>query len=105
MVQVACLLELLGLGGAGLDALGGGAVDVALGDPALVVVLAAASGKASGLGSGGGLGLDDLLGLLGGAGTLGLGEEGFDPGLVDKVESTDKSSREEEVEEDAESHG
>ena len=95
------LLQLLVLvAGSGLDASGSGAFDVVLGDPALVVVLARASGSAGGLGAGEGLSSLNLLGLLGGSGALGLGEESLDPGLVDKVESTGESSREEEVEED-----
>jgi hypothetical protein len=92
----------LGLRGAGLDASSDGAVDVALGDPALVVVLSRSGGDTRLVGAGDGLGLD-LLGLLGGAGSaLGLGEEGLDPGLVDKVQGTSEGTSEEEVEEDAE---
>ena len=73
-----------------------------VGNPALIVVLVRDDSNGDGLGAGEGLGdLDDLLGLLSGAGTLGLREEGLDPGLVDEVESTGESSREEEVEEDA----
>lgn len=96
------LLQLLVLvAGAGLDASGSGAVDVVLGDPALIVVLARAGGSASGLGAGEGLSSLDLLGLLGGAGALGLGEESLDPGLVDEVEGTGEGGGKEEVEEDA----
>ena len=73
-----------------------------VGNPALIVVLVRDDSNGDGLGAGEGLGdLDDLLGLLSGAGALGLREEGLDPGLVDEVESTGESSREEEVEEDA----
>lgn len=72
-----------------------------LGDPALVIVLARASGSAGGLGAGEGLSSLDLLGLLGGAGALGLGEESLDPGLVDEVEGTSEGGGEEDVEEDA----
>lgn len=71
-------------------------------DPALVVVLGSTGSGSDGLR--GRLGLNDvdvLLGLLCGAGTLGLGEQGLNPGLVDKVESSSKGSRQEEVEEDA----
>lgn len=66
---------------------------MALGDPALVVVLPGGGGDRFG----GGLGL----GLLGAGGALGLGEEGLDPGLVDKVEGAGEGGGEEEVEEDA----
>lgn len=101
------LVDSLGLGaGARLDTSGNRAVDMVLRDPALIVVLARSDSDRGGLGAGERLrNIDDLLDLLVGAGALSLREEGLDPGLVDKVESTDKSSREEEVEEDAESHG
>jgi hypothetical protein len=70
-------------------------------DPALVVVLARDVGNGDGLGTGERFSnIDGLLGLLVGAGALSLGEEGLDPGLVDEVESTGESSREEEVKED-----
>jgi len=75
---------------------------VVVGNPALIVVLVRDDSNGDGLGAGERLGnLDDLLGLLSSAGALGLREKGLDPGLVDKVESTGESSREEEVEEDA----
>lgn len=95
--------RLFGLGGARLGALAGGAGNVVVGDPALVVGLAAGGGG-GGLGAGedvGGLG-NGLLDLFRGAGSaLGLGEEGLDPGLVDKVEGAGKGGGEDEVEEDA----
>lgn len=74
-------------------------------DPALVVGLAAGGGG-SGLGAGeGGVGVGGLLGLFGaagrGLGALGLREEGFDPGLVDKVEGSAERGGQDEVEEDA----
>ncbi len=76
-----------------LDAARHGAVDVVVGDPALVVALGAlaAARDAGRLGAGQGLGLDDDLarGLLAACGSLGgagLREEGLDPGLVDEVE-------------------
>ena len=73
-----------------------------VGNPALIVVLVRDDSNGGGLGAGERLNnVDGLLGLLVGAGALGLREEGLDPGLVDKVESTGESSREEEVEEDA----
>ena len=73
---------------------------MAFGDPALVVVLA--GGDGSGLGAGeGGVGVDGPLGLLGGLGALGLGEEGLDPGLVDEVEGSGEGTSEEEVQGDA----
>jgi hypothetical protein len=98
----ASLLDSLDLGaGARLDASGNGAVDVVVGNPALIVVLVRDDSNGDGLGAGERLSnLDDLLGLLSGTGALGLREKGLDPGLVDKVESTGESSREEEVEED-----
>lgn len=95
--------ELLALAaGTRLDASGSGAVDVVVGDPSLIVVLARGSGDASRFGAREGIGDVDggLLALLGG-GTLGLGEESLNPGLVDEVESTGEGSSEEEVEEDA----
>src|SRR4051794_3789819 len=62
--------------GAALDPLGHRAVDVVAGDPALVVVLLGARGRASRLGAR--KGLDNLLlGLLGGLNT-GLGEQSLD---------------------------
>lgn len=73
-----------------------------VGDPALVVRLAGAGGRANRLGAGeSGVGVDDLLALLGRLGALGLREEGLDPGLVDKVEGASEDAREDEVEEDA----
>ena len=85
---------------AALDAARNGAVDVVVGDPALVVALAvAAAGRAGRLGAGQGLGLGGgrgrgvrlLATLLGGGGAAlggagGLREERLDPGLVDEVE-------------------
>lgn len=96
-------VDSLGLGaGARLDTSGNRAVDVVLGDPALIVVLARSDSNRGGFRAGERLrNIDDLLGLLVGARALGLGEEGLDPGLVDEVEGTGESSREEEVEEDA----
>lgn len=68
-----------------------------LGDPALIVLLGTGGNT---LAAGGErLALDDL-GLLGGSGLLGLGEEGLDVGLVDKVRSTSESGTEDEVQED-----
>lgn len=69
-------------------------------DPALVV---AASGNSnSGLGAGqSGVRVGDLLDLLGGLGTLGLGEQSLDPGLVDEEEETREGGGQEQVEEDA----
>lgn len=73
-----------------------------LGNPGLVINLSGAGGDTSRLGTRKGLSnLDSLLSLLGGAGTLGLGKEGLDPGLVDEVEGTGKGTGKEEVEEDA----
>lgn len=96
------LIDSLGLGaGARLDATGDGAVDVVVRNPALVVVLSRGNGDGGRLGAGERLSnIDGLLGLLVGTGALGLGEESLDPGLVDEVEGTGESSREEEVEED-----
>lgn len=73
------------------------------GDPGLIVVLVGASAGGTGrFGSGKGLNLNNLLGLLGaGAGaTSGLGEESLDPSLVDEVERGAKETSQEEVEED-----
>ena len=96
---------MLRLGGAALDALGDRAVDMVVGDPALVVVLAiSASGGARGrLVARQRLGDLSLLGFLGdGRGaTGGLREEGLDPGLVDEVEDAAEEAGQEEVEEDA----
>lgn len=67
-------------------------------DPALVVALVGARGGA--LASGEGLLFGDgCAGLLGR--TLGLREEGLDPGLVDEVAGTGEAGREEEIQEDA----
>lgn len=91
---------LLLLRSARLDALGVGALDVVLGDPALVVFGASGGGRLGARGSS--VGFDGLLGLLGGArSAFGLGEQGLDPGLVDKVEGAAKGSSQDEVEEDA----
>lgn len=93
---------LLGLAArAALDPSGDGAVDVVAGDPGLVVVLVGARGRASRLVAGKGLGDLDLLGLLGRLDDAGLGEQGLDPGLVDKAEGGAKQAGEEQVEEDA----
>lgn len=96
------LIDSLGLGaGARLDATGDRAVDVVVRDPALVVVLSRSDGNGGRLGAGERLSnIDGLLGLLVGTGSLSLGEESLDPCLVDEVEGTGESSREEEVEED-----
>lgn len=96
------LIDSLGLGaGARLDATGDRAVDVVVRDPALVVVLSRSDGNGDRLGTGERLSnIDGLLGLLVGTGSLSLGEERLDPGLVHEVEGTGESSREEEVEED-----
>lgn len=73
-----------------------------LGDPALVIALCGASGNARRLGArGGGVGVGRLFALLGLIGALGLGEEGLDPRLVDKVEGAGEDGREDHVEEDA----
>lgn len=93
-----CLLQsLLLAAGARLYALGNRAVDVVVRDPALVV------GLAGGLGAGEGIsGVDGLLdGLLGGARSLGLGEQGLDPGLVDEEEGATENGSEDKVQEDA----
>lgn len=86
-----------------LGALGGRAVDVVLGDPALIVTLSGASGDSGALGTRQGLGdLDGLLALLDRSGSAaGLGEESLDPGLVHKVKSAAKDAGQEQVEEDA----
>lgn len=68
-------------------------------DPGFIVL---ASGSSSGLGTGkGGFGVGNgLLGLLGGARrALCLGEEGLNPGLVNKVQGASESGGEDEVEE------
>jgi hypothetical protein len=91
---------LLSLGaGTALDPPGLRAVDVVVGDPALIVVLLG-TGGASRLGAREGLDLD-LLDLLDGLDGAGLGEKGLDPGLVDEVEGRAEETGEEEVEEDA----
>lgn len=66
-------------------------------DPALVI------GLAGGLGAGEGIsGVDGLLdGLLGGARSLGLGEQSLDPGLVDEEEGATENGSEDKVQEDA----
>lgn len=95
----ALLDSLLLLAGTALDALGDGAVDVVLGDPARVKGLGA--GGRDALAAGQGLrGLDDL-GLPGGSLLLGLGEEGLDVGLVDKVGDSGEGGTEDKVQEDA----
>lgn len=97
-------LELLVLAaGARLDAFGHRPVDVVIGDPALVVILAHTSGDTNRLG--GRYRFNDIDGLLGllidrRTSALSLGEEGLYPGLVDEVESTSECDSEEEVEED-----
>lgn len=89
--------KLLLAAGARLYALGDRAVDVVVRDPALVVRLAGGLGAGEGIG-----GVDGLLGgLLGGARLLGLGEQGLDPGLVDKEEGASEGGSEDQVEEDA----
>lgn len=96
--------------GAGLDALGGGTVEVVLGDPALIN-----GGDAGGSTDGGrnslvagesGIGIDiggeGLARGLGARslGALSLGKESFDPGLVDEVEDATEGTGQEQVEED-----
>lgn len=83
-----------------LDTLGDRAIDVMIVNPALIVSLA--SRQASGLGARKNVGvLNGLLhGFPGGPGALGLGEESFNPSLVNEVEGTAEASRENEVEED-----
>jgi hypothetical protein len=83
-----------------LDTPRDGAVDVVVRDPALVVVFVGARGWARRLGAGSGLRNGSLLLLLGRLGARGFGEEGLDPGLVDKVDGGAEQAREEEVEED-----
>jgi hypothetical protein len=100
--------------GAGLDALGGRAVEVVLGDPALVDSSdtgGSADGRRSSLVAGeGGIGIDiggeGLARRLGARslGALSLREESLDPGLVDEVEDATESGGEEEVEEDTEAY-
>ncbi len=88
--------------GTALDTLRGGAGDVVLGDPALIVALVGSGGGTGGLAARGGLrdlGLLDLLG--GGLGATGLGEESLDPGLVHEVDGSAEETSQEEVEEDA----
>lgn len=81
-----------------LGPLAAGPLDVALGDPALVVPH---TGR-GGLGRRHGGGLGGLLpGLAGGGAAAGLGEEGLDPGLVDPVTGSAEDGREDEVQEDA----
>lgn len=91
--------------GAALDALGYGTVDVVGRDPAGIEPGLGARGNARGLGRRGGLDNLGALALLGGLGPLGLGEQGLDPGLVDKVDSAAKDAGQDEVEEDAISEG
>lgn len=70
-------------------------------DPCFIVL---ASGSSSGLGTGeGGVGVGNgLLGLLGGTRrALCLGEEGFNPGLVNKVQGASESGGEDKVQENA----
>ena len=94
------LLNQLLLAGARLDSLGGGAVDVVVRDPVLVV--AASGNSTSGLRAGqSGVRVGDLLDLLRGLGTLSLREESLNPGLVDKEEETREGGGQEQVEEDA----
>lgn len=96
---------LLGLGAcAALDAAGRGAVDVVHGDPALVEgALVGAAGRA--LAARHGLLVDDHGNLLGGLGALGLGEEGGDVGVVDKVAKASESTAEDQVQEDTVGEG
>lgn len=93
-----CLLKgLLLAAGARLYALSDRAVDVVVRDPALVIGLAGGLGAREGIS-----GVDGLLdGLLGGARSLGLGEQSLDPGLVDKEEGATENSSEDKVQEDA----
>ncbi len=94
---------------AALNAPRHGAVDVVVGDPALVVALGAvaAAGGAGRLGARerldlGGRGLAGSSRLLAaGRGNARLREESLDPGLVDEVEGRAEDGGEEEVEEDA----
>jgi hypothetical protein len=74
-----------------------------LGDPGLVVTLVSASSNSGRLGAGQWLsGFDGLFALLSGTGSaLGLGEEGLDPGLVDKVEGATEDTGQEDIQEDA----
>lgn len=94
------ILHLFDFGRARLGALASGAGNVVVGNPLLVVLAAGNSGGGLGAGEGG---VDfNPLGLLGRArGLLGGGEEGLDPGLVDKVESTGECGGEDEVQENA----
>lgn len=76
------------------------------GDPALIVVLVGTSGNGSGFatrgGLGGNIGIRSLLSLaLDGPGSLGLGKQSLDPGLVDEVAGSAKDAGEEDVQEDA----
>jgi hypothetical protein len=104
--SVSAAILLLGLAArAALDPLGDRAVDVVAGDPGLIVVLVGACGRASRLVARKGLRNLDLLGLLGRLDDAGLREQGLDPCLVDKVESSAKQAGEEEVEEDTTTGG
>lgn len=99
----------LDLRGAATDTLGLRALQVRSRDPALIVLRAASDSRAistnnSDLLSGVDL-LRSLRGLLGALATLAaallLGEEGSDPGVVDEVDGTSESAKEDEVKEDA----
>lgn len=90
--------RLFGLGSAALSALATRTGNVVVRDPALIDF---ASGDGDVLGRvGEGIGVAGLSGLLGGALGSSLGEQSFDPGLVDKVESCCKGASQDEVQED-----
>ena len=89
---------MLGLAaGTALDALGDGAVDVVVRDPALVVVLIGARGRAGRLRSREGLGNFNLLRLLARPGDTCLGEQRLDPCRVDEVGGSAEDTGQEEV--------
>lgn len=85
--------------GTALDSLGHRAVDVVVGDPALVIVLLSTSGGASRFRAG--KGLDNLLLCLLGGLDAGLREQGLDPGLVDEVKGAAEKAGQNKIEEDA----
>jgi hypothetical protein len=100
--------------GAALNTLSSWAVDVVLWDPALIIRLLSQSTSSDSWSISANNGnlvvhVDSLLGAsrrsLGALTTLtttaSLREEGFDPGLVDKVESSGEGGAQEEVQEDA----
>lgn len=93
-------ISLFGLGSR-LDALADRSVDVVVRNPALVVGLASCGRSSHGLGAGERTVNLTLSGLLGGLGsTLSGREEGLNPSLVNKVQSTSERDGQEEVEED-----